>query len=179
MRQFHNPFSNSGKGSLGLAIIFIVIMLWGLYLLYSSEPRKLNPPPINSTPVEQRESSDAANGIDFTASIIRTISVTGVIIIVILLMARWYRKKAGVGRTVTKLKIEVLGRHYLSAQHSLMMVKIADRKLLLGITDSAINLITEFESDSETEISDLTQPTITAYDSFGSLLARFRKAESR
>ena len=179
MRRFHNPFSNSGKGSLGLAIIFIVIMLWGLYLLYSGEPRKLNPPPIDSAPVEQTNSSDGANGINFTTSIIRTISVTGAIIIVILLMARWYRKKAGVSRSVTKLKIEVLGRHYLSAQHSLMMVKIADRKLLLGITDSAINLITEFESDSETEISDLTQPAATTFDSFGSLLNRFRKAESR
>ncbi len=61
------------------------------------------------------------------------------------------RKSAGL--------IEVVATHYLGPKKSIAVVKVGSRKLVLGITDESINLITQMEGD-EGDDSDLLDQVI-------------------
>ena len=47
--------------------------------------------------------------------------------------------------------IEVLGKHYINTKQHLLIVRIDKRKMVLGVSDSSINFLTELETLNETE----------------------------
>ncbi len=174
MNLNRSPLSTGLKGSLGIAIIFIAIMLWGFYLLYSSEPKRMKPPPEDIRQTEDVIPLTSGKELNVSSQIVRTMVVTGVIIVIILILARWYRNSFAAGRISKRLNIDILGRHYLDARHSLMVAEIAERKLLLGLTDTSINLLLELDNDSKITVDEI-KANSSQFDSFSALLNRFRK----
>jgi flagellar biogenesis protein FliO len=56
-------------------------------------------------------------------------------------------KLSGVG--AGKAMIEVVATHHLAPKRSIVVVRIQDRMLVLGMTNDAVNLITEFKANEE------------------------------
>lgn len=58
------------------------------------------------------------------------------------------------GKSASKEMIEIIGSHSLGPKKSIMMVKIQNRTLVLGVTEDSMNLITELNaSDSDSDDS--------------------------
>ena len=47
--------------------------------------------------------------------------------------------------------IEVLGKHYINTKQHLLIIRIDKRKMVLGVSDSSINFLTELETSDEPE----------------------------
>ena len=178
MNKIRPSFTTRRKGSLGFAVIFIVVMLWGVYLLYSGEPKELIPPSIVDGQTENATPKSMGKELNIADQILRTMVITGVLIVIILIIARWYRRSFADGRIGSRLNIKILGRHYFDARHSLTMVEVAERKLLLGITDSSISLITEFDADSKVSLDAMIDAPKDHSDLFSVMLNRFGKKRS-
>lgn len=178
MNKIRPSFTTRRKGSLGFAVIFIVLMLWGFYLLYSGEPKELTPPPTNNGQTENVTPKSMGKELNIADQILRTMVITGVLIVIILIIARWYRRSFADGRIGSRLNIKILGRHYLDARHSLTMVEVAERKLLLGLTDTSISLITEFDADSKVSTDAMIDTQNNRSDLFSVMLNRFGKKRS-
>lgn len=58
------------------------------------------------------------------------------------------------GNLTHKNKIEVISTHHLGPKKSIVMVKIQNRMLVLGMTNDSVNLITEFKANENEEILD-------------------------
>jgi flagellar biogenesis protein FliO len=58
-------------------------------------------------------------------------------------------------KTRSKKMIEVISNHHLGPKKSIAVVRVAGRMLVLGITDEAINLITQISEDPNADSSDL------------------------
>ena len=52
---------------------------------------------------------------------------------------------------VGSLNIEVLGKHYINTKQHLLIVRIDKRKMVLGVSDSSINFLTELDSSNKPE----------------------------
>jgi flagellar biosynthetic protein FliO len=90
------------------------------------------------------------NRTSYPLLILRTVAVLAVIIIAIYLVFRFLLK--GRNRAVSDTEmIKVLATYPISANRLIKVVDIAGKILVLGVTDSNINLITEVE---DKEISD-------------------------
>jgi flagellar biogenesis protein FliO len=63
-----------------------------------------------------------------------------------------FARSAGANLTRKGKMVEVLSSHYLGPKKSISIVRIADRILVLGISNESINLITELD---ESEVGDL------------------------
>lgn len=67
--------------------------------------------------------------------------------------------KGGLGGFLNKLSgtgagkamIEVIATHHLAPKRSIVVVRVQDRMLVLGMTNDAVNLITEFKANEEGE----------------------------
>jgi flagellar protein FliO/FliZ len=68
----------------------------------------------------------------------------GVVLIVMWLLARWARKPLG-GKTDRVMS--VLARQQISRSASVMVLRVMDRALVLGVTEQGIRLITETDLD--------------------------------
>ena len=55
------------------------------------------------------------------------------------------------GSGAGKAMIEVVATHHLAPKRSIVVVRIQDRMLVLGMTNDAVNLITEFKANEEGE----------------------------
>tara|TARA_B100001123_G_C15345850_1_gene1037113 strand:+ start:20751 stop:21230 length:480 start_codon:yes stop_codon:yes gene_type:complete len=78
---------------------------------------------------------------------LRTLGITGLIIIFILMGFKWYKSK--LVENVNHFSMEVLGKQYISPKQYLIMVRIEGQKLLMGVTDQSINLIKEFSDGKQ------------------------------
>ena len=156
---------------MGLALLFVVIAVLGIVMTMnrtSHRPSLAMPDSTYVTP-ENTESPRS-----FGSYIVRTVVVTGMIIITLLLAMKYYKKRNvidGAGR----YHFEILGKRYLSPKQYLVMVRVEDSKLLLGVTDHSINLIKEFADTDEEEKFEQSTP-MSATQSFIKLFKR--EAES-
>jgi flagellar biogenesis protein FliO len=55
------------------------------------------------------------------------------------------------GAGAAKEMIEVIATHHLAPKRSIVVVRVQDRMLVLGMTNDAVNLITEFKANEEGE----------------------------
>ncbi|MDP8237473.1 MAG: flagellar biosynthetic protein FliO [Candidatus Hatepunaea meridiana] len=144
------------RGSLGVAMIFIAIAVIGVMLTISSPSKKQKSSEIEKPSLETVQPLETVqhNQIkksNYSSYLLRVILITAAIIAVILVGSRLYRKQMRLGDS-NKVNISILGRQYISPKHSLIMVRVTGRRFLLGITDSSVNLISEFEDEIESEI---------------------------
>ncbi|NOZ08265.1 MAG: flagellar biosynthetic protein FliO [FCB group bacterium] len=155
-------------GSKLLAIVFFAITLLGMIMIWKPDAKAGSPLPF-STGISQTDSTVTAlqpqPSFSLTKYIWKVVFITAIIIGAFWLLARFYRQKMMPG-TASDTRFTVLGREYLSPGSSLVMVMVENRKLLLGVTDSAVNLIGEFEPDTENPgLPDNSDPKKGAFQS--------------
>jgi flagellar biogenesis protein FliO len=77
------------------------------------------------------------------------------------------------GAGAGKAMIEVVATHHLAPKRSIVVVRVQDRMLVLGMTNDAVNLITEFKANEEGE----AEENIGIGD-FAASLKKFENEES-
>jgi flagellar biosynthetic protein FliO len=91
-------------------------------------------------PVREGEGGGAFGSTGLALSVFfRWMAVIGLVYIAFIFIRRWQGNKSG---PVHK-RINVVERFYLSPKQTLYLVNVDGRELLVGATDSSINLITE------------------------------------
>jgi flagellar biogenesis protein FliO len=75
--------------------------------------------------------------------------------------------RKGLGKNSKKM-IEVISTHHLGPKKSIAVVKVAGRMLVLGITDDAINLITQMDGQLNNEMNAQTDADM-GVDDFGGI----------
>lgn len=145
---FHLPESKAKK-SYGAVAVFALIALAGALLTLSSypgggktiagvEPETVNPKVSVSLP---------SVGIQYVT---KTVLVTGLFVLFLLLGTKWYKKRWR-NKVASAVDFTILGRRYLSSKHYLLLIRIKNRDLLLGVTDQNITLLANDESEGEEE----------------------------
>jgi flagellar biosynthetic protein FliO len=112
-----------------------------------------------------------------TVSIFKMVLALAVVIVCIyvgiFLMKKMTTRRA-TGKSGTSL-LEVLETAHLDPKKSLSLVRVADRSVLIGVTDGQISVLTELDQErTSSVIASMAQKTQT--DSFGTL---FRSASER
>ncbi len=103
----------------------------------------------------------------------------GAIVVLIVLILVFFKKIIpGSHRLFQSKVVEVLGRTYLAPKQGLFLVKLADHILVLGVTGSSINVLSEITNEEEVaKIKELTcrsrPESITA--AFRSIFSRKRR----
>jgi len=171
MMNNQSGLSRGRSGSLGLALLFMVIAVLGIVMTMNRTSHRSSLAMSDSAYVT---SENAESPRSFGSYVVRTIVVTGMIIIILLLAMKYYKKRNvidGAGR----YHFEILGKRHLSPKQYLVMVRVEESKLLLGVTDHSINLIKEFAETDEDEKFEQSTPMSTT-QSFIKLFKR--EAES-
>jgi flagellar biogenesis protein FliO len=160
--MFSRKNVNTGRsGSMGLALLFLMIAVLGIVMTMNRKPQRPQLAMPDSSYVVPEYSETARS---FGSFIARTVAVTGLIIMV-LLMVRKYLKKHNVSDGSGRFQFEVLGKRYLSPKQYLAMVRVENSRILLGVTDHSINLIREFPETEEDETFEQSTP-MSATQSF-------------
>lgn len=84
----------------------------------------------------------------YSGYLLRIVIVTLALIVVILTGLRIYQKQIKL-KGKNNLNVTMMGRHYINDKQYLLKVFIEDRNILLGVSDSAINFITELEAPAD------------------------------
>ena len=99
----------------------------------------------------------------------RLVFSLAVVLILMALLARVLRNRTmpGIGRApMRRDMLQILARQQLSRSASIAVVEAAGRALIVGVTDSGINLLSEIDPESlepaETEVDGATVGTPTA-----------------
>ena len=134
-----------GKTSIRLPVVFAVVsaLILILFILFPGE---------NATnDVAQANSSNYGESIPFNSNcshyFLRTLCITGIIIILILVGFKWYKNKLSFEGDY--FSMEILGKQHISPKQYLMMVRIEGRKLLMGVSEQSINLVKEFVEEEK------------------------------
>lgn len=110
-----------------------------------------------------RMEETAANAPAFSSSgqlisvFLKWIAVIGLMYVAFIFLRRWQGNISG---NLPK-QISVLERLSLSQKQAILLVRVGNRKLLLGATDQNISLITELKEGDELDPQALSQDTIT------------------
>jgi flagellar biogenesis protein FliO len=115
-----------------ILIGFIWLILGGHQV---SSPQTLSP---SGTP------GAGTSQIHYTSYLLRMAFITVVLVGAIVIMAYWY-KRTFLPKGTQGLAMEILGKAYLGTRQHLVLVKILNAYLLMGITDQAINVIREYK----------------------------------
>lgn len=91
-------------------------------------------------PVKGEESGGAFGSTGLALSVFfRWMAVIGLVYIAFIFLRKWQGNKSG----VSQKRITILERFHLSPKQALYLVNVDGRELLVGATDSSINLIAE------------------------------------
>jgi len=91
----------------------------------------------------------------YSGYLFRVVAVTSALVVFLIVGLRIYRKQIQLSGK-NNINLNLLGRYYLNDKQYLLKVTIDDRNLLLGVSDSSINLITELDLDRN---DDSDEPT--------------------
>lgn len=165
--MFKNIDKNARKKSYLVALFFVVIAVFGIWLKFSTpdskpapERQKSEETMVQDTTENNREvqlQSDSTGFANYSRSrdsysggIIKTIIIAVLFILFITIGLLMFKKKFTSSRTFG-MDMEILGKKYFGQKQFILMVRIEDEKLLLGVTDHSINLIKEFGEMSAEE----------------------------
>lgn len=87
----------------------------------------------------------------YSGYLLRVVVVTLVMIVVLIMGLRLYNKQLKL-KGKNNLDLIPLGKHYLNDKQYLLKVKVEDRNILLGVSETSINFITELDGDDDPEI---------------------------
>jgi len=151
-------------------VILILIITSIFYLTWNSEPdiaspvnyQKAQPDSIDQTLTPRQNLSGY-----FLKVIVVTVLILGIIII----GAKWYGKLNNAGNSSSGIKI--LARNHIGTKQQIILVKIEGKKLLLGVTENNINLISDMGVSDEEE--DSKYEKAQEYPRFSDFLKQLRK----
>ena len=139
----HRQGKSSVRYLAALAVGILLILI--LFFLYPDDGTSNNLPQINT--------GDNGDRIPFKSKysnyFLRTLGITGLIIVFILIGFKWYKSK--LVQNGDHFSMEVLGKQHISPKQYLIMVRIEGKKLLMGVTDQSINLVKEFAGEKQNE----------------------------
>lgn len=147
----HRQGKSSNRLTAVLAVVSVLILI--LFFLFPGESTTDGVVPVHS--------ENSGEAVPFKSNyshyFLRTLGITGLIIIIILVGFKWYKNKFSIEGDY--FSMEVLGKQHISPKQYLMMVRIEGRKLLMGVTEQSINLVKEFvEESSDGIITDNKTP---------------------
>ncbi len=105
----------------------------------------------------------------YSGYLLRVVVVTFTMIVLLIVGLKVYSGQMKL-KGKNNLRLNILGRHYLNQKQYLLKVNIEDRNLLLSVSESNINFITELESPADDE---------TDEPSFGTILDLETNKETR
>jgi len=148
--RFPKMDSATAKRSTGAALLFAIILIMGMLWIFNDPPGTEYDKPVTQTETSQNQLSDKTPKpiqTNYGWYFFRMIAVTGFLITVIVVGARFYKRK--MAQTGRMFEMKVLGKQYISTKQYLMMIKVEDKKILLGITDQSINLLKEYDATDD------------------------------
>ncbi len=141
-------------------IVVVSITIIGL----SMRSRRINaiaqPPPVSADTTAIQPLSLEPYATDGLASaLIKTVLITLVIVVVIVLGARGLRHLWGRQMAPTSaLEMQILGRRYFNPKQSIALVKVRNRELLVGITDHSIQLLCDLTpGETKTTVNEVAE----------------------
>ena len=140
----HRQGKSSVRLTAALAVISVFILI--LFILFPGDGAANEIAQINS----ENGGSTVPFKSNYSQYFLRTLGITGIIIILIIVGLKWYKNKLSPEGNFFSL--EVLGKQHISPKQYLMMVRIEGKKLLMGVTEQSINLVKEFEDEISDEI---------------------------
>lgn len=167
----HNSHSKPGRKSYGLALVFMLIAVMGILMTFSSLPQNAKSDQ-GSQPVSAEKGAGTTFDSNYPGFVLKTIIVTGAIIVLFVLGAKLYKKQQR-SEIFDKIKIDIIGRKYIDAKHYLIMVSVQGRQLLLGVSDNSISLIAEYDDNTSAE-SNIATNTLQNDDQFSRILKRIK-----
>jgi|GEM_PF-749109 len=166
------PPTDQKRGSLGVAFIFILIAIIGMILVYTKpDDQKSKPAPEPEVESEQIQKSYPKPALG--SYLIRTVVVTGAIIVFIVVGAKVYRRRLK-NDLPFRFQLKLVGRKYLSPKQYLAVIKTGQRHLLLGVTDNSIQLLTELKDEELITEEDDTGP----HHPFNRVIRQFKKSDN-
>ena len=129
----------SGKqGRFLFLVIFALITILGFVSIISPDKPM-------TTPTENSEKTLDTRG-TYSGYLFRVVAVTVALVVFLIVGLRIYRKQIQL-HGKNSINMNMLGRYYINDKQYLLKVAIEDRNLLLGVSESSINLITELDLD--------------------------------
>lgn len=134
-----------------LFLYLLIVTLCRPLLIYAENTDKASEAPVEENigqpaepTYEYTEPEFGGNRISYPLLVLRTIAVLAAIIVGIYLILRLFLKSRNKIVTDTGL-IKVLSSYPLAANRVIQVVEIAGKIMILGVSESSINLITEVE----------------------------------
>ncbi len=134
-----------------LLLYLLIVTLCRPLLIYAENTDKASEAPVEENigqpaepTYEYTEPEFGGNRISYPLLVLRTIAVLAAIIVGIYLILRLFLKSRNKIVTDTGL-IKVLSSYPLAANRVIQVVEIAGKIMILGVSESSINLITEVE----------------------------------
>ncbi len=146
------------QGTTLFAIIFALIAILGFVSILSPEPSK------TPEPAETFQTRSTYSGYLF-----RVVIVTLTMIVVLIVGLSVYKKQIK-SKSKSNLTLNIIGRHYINDKQSLIKVHVEGKYLLLGVSETSINYITELERPGD----DLEEQ-----EDFGSILDLETRKETK
>ncbi len=170
--MFNTNFKpQSGRGSMGIALIFLLIALVGMILIYNG-PETKSAKPAPETEAEKIVSVNS--GPTFKTYFIRTVLFTAVIILILLTGSRIFRQRAH--RDISgQVALKIISRKYIGPRQSLLIVQVVQKQILLGVTDSSIQFLTELSNDD----TDFPENSETDSKSFRQIIQEMKKSDTK
>lgn len=163
--------SSSPKRSAVAALFFAMVMIMGMFWIFNDPPgTKYDKPVTVSTSQDEEPKPIQTN---YGWYFFRMVAVIGFLIALFVVGVKYYKRK--MTQTGHYFDMRVLGKQYFSAKQYLLMVRVEDRKMLLGITDQSINLLKEFDKHEDYSESDENANELEK--GFGKILKRIKTDE--
>ena len=124
-------------------ILIGTLLFLGLSLFISSS-LSTNKEPNNKNVTIAAKTIENENRPDYPTLIIRVTLLTAIAGLCTFIFVKYYKNK--IQPLNASANIEILGKHYINTKQHLLIVKIDKRKMVLGVSDSSINFLTELES---------------------------------
>ena len=127
-------------------ILIGVIILLILSVVFSGS---INTTEVLDSNVSSEEGTNKNSRPNYPTLIVRVTLLTAIAGLCTYVFVRYYKNK--INPLNDTANIEVLGKHYINTKQHLLIVRIDKRKMVLGVSDSSINFLTELEPSDEPE----------------------------
>ena len=127
-------------------ILIGVIILLILSVVFSGS---INTTEAFDSNVSSEQETNKNSRPNYPTLIVRVTLLTAIAGLCTYVFVRYYRNK--IQPLNASANIEVIGKHYINTKQHLLIVRIDKRKMVLGVSDSSINFLTELESSDEKE----------------------------
>ena len=97
--------------------------------------------------ISSEQESNKNSRPNYPTLIVRVTLLTAIAGLCTYVFVKYYRNK--IQPLNASANIEILGKHYINTKQHLLIVKIDNRKIVLGVSDSSINFLTELDYSNE------------------------------